>query len=208
MIGAPIELGSMSAEFTRDTRAHIHDHVAPSAVSGRTASTGSEHMGMVFHFSDTESILFTFWHTKSAVSMVVACVIVFLVAILYEGLKFYREWLKARKRLEGGGAVNDRSLRSVRSHQHEGNRPGPDSLSHFSAMPANEQPSSGGQTKWFTRMHLYQTVLHMFHVLISFLLMLVFMTCNIWLCAAVVLGAGIGYFIFFVKDNIVTEHCP
>lgn len=207
MIGAPFELGSMSAELTIDTRAHIHDHVAPSAESGRSPSTGSEHMGMVFHFSDTESILFTFWHTNSAVSMVVACLIVFLVAILYEGLKFYREWIKTRKRLEGG-ALNGRSLRSTRSHHHEGQMPGLDSLSHFSAIPANDQSSSGGVAKWCTRMHLYQTVLHMFHVLISFLLMLVFMTCNIWLCAAVVLGAGIGYFIFFVKDNSVTEHCP
>lgn len=58
--------------------------------------------------------------------------------------------------------------------------------------------------------HLYQTLLHVLQVTLSFLLMLIFMTYNVWLCMMVVLGAGIGYFLFCWKKSVivdVTEHC-
>lgn len=56
-------------------------------------------------------------------------------------------------------------------------------------------------------MHLYQTFLHVLQVFISFLLMLVFMTFNVWLCVAVLLGAGVGYFIFCAFSSRINEHC-
>jgi copper transporter 1 len=58
--------------------------------------------------------------------------------------------------------------------------------------------------------HMLQTFLHMFQFLISYLLMLVFMTYNVYLCIAVVIGAGVGYFLFgWYKSTVVdiTEHC-
>lgn len=59
-------------------------------------------------------------------------------------------------------------------------------------------------------MHLFQTFLHILQVTLSFLLMLIFMTYNTWLCVAVVLGAALGYFLFGWKKSVivdVTEHC-
>lgn len=59
-------------------------------------------------------------------------------------------------------------------------------------------------------MNLLQTVLHAIQVTVSFLLMLVFMTYNYWLCLAVVAGASTGYFLFGWKKSVivdVTEHC-
>ncbi|EDS27784.1 high-affinity copper uptake protein [Culex quinquefasciatus] len=59
-------------------------------------------------------------------------------------------------------------------------------------------------------MHLFQTFLHIVQVTLSFLLMLIFMTYNTWLCLAVVLGAALGYFLFGWKKSVivdVTEHC-
>lgn len=61
-----------------------------------------------------------------------------------------------------------------------------------------------------SKMHIYQTVLHILQVTISFLLMLIFMTYNVWLCLAVVIGAAGGYFMFGWKKSVivdVTEHC-
>ncbi|CAG0885180.1 unnamed protein product [Cyprideis torosa] len=58
--------------------------------------------------------------------------------------------------------------------------------------------------------HLIQTGLHMLQILVSYVLMLIFMTYNVWLCLAVILGAGCGYFIFGWKKNYmvdITEHC-
>ena len=58
--------------------------------------------------------------------------------------------------------------------------------------------------------HLLQTFLHVVQVTISYFLMLIFMTYNVWLCLAVALGAGFGYFVFGWKLNKVVdiyEHC-
>uniref|UniRef100_A0A4X2LI02 Copper transport protein n=1 Tax=Vombatus ursinus TaxID=29139 RepID=A0A4X2LI02_VOMUR len=58
--------------------------------------------------------------------------------------------------------------------------------------------------------HLLQTVLHIFQVVISYFLMLIFMTYNGYLCIAVAAGAGTGYFLFSWKKAVVvdiTEHC-
>ena len=48
----------------------------------------------------------------------------------------------------------------------------------------------------FLRVHIIQTVLHMLQVTISYFLMLIVMTYNVWLFIAVILGAGTGYFLF------------
>jgi len=58
--------------------------------------------------------------------------------------------------------------------------------------------------------HLIQTLLHMLQIAVSYMLMLVFMTYNSWLCLSVVLGAGLGYFVFGLQRLTsidVNEHC-
>lgn len=59
-------------------------------------------------------------------------------------------------------------------------------------------------------MHIYQTFLHIVQVTLSFLLMLIFMTYNVWLCSGVVIGAAVGYFLFGWRKSVIvdiTEHC-
>ena len=58
--------------------------------------------------------------------------------------------------------------------------------------------------------HAIQTFLHIVQVVVSYFLMLIFMTYNGWLCIAVALGAGTGYFVFSWKRAVVVdinEHC-
>jgi Ctr copper transporter family len=58
--------------------------------------------------------------------------------------------------------------------------------------------------------HAFQTALHVVQLVISYMLMLIFMTYNVWLCLAVVIGATAGYFLFGWKKSVivdVTEHC-
>ncbi|KAG5892641.1 hypothetical protein JTB14_025438 [Gonioctena quinquepunctata] len=58
--------------------------------------------------------------------------------------------------------------------------------------------------------HFLQTFLYLLQMIISYFLMLIFMTYNGWLCMAVVLGAGFGYFLFGWKKQVIvdaTEHC-
>lgn len=62
----------------------------------------------------------------------------------------------------------------------------------------------------FSWMHGFQTCLHIIQMVLSYFLMLIFMTYNVWLCLAVVLGAAVGYFLFGWKKSVivdVTEHC-
>ncbi|XP_016989112.2 LOW QUALITY PROTEIN: high affinity copper uptake protein 1 [Drosophila rhopaloa] len=209
-------------------------------------------MSMFFHAGDTETILFKFWHTKSALALILSCLLIFLVAVLYEALKFFREWLFAwdRRRLAGGRDQYGQPRRyreanynynqptyPPRASQQSGTQiyayrprspsmpplqpsghgnPSPPAQSSVIYTPpthhhVQQDPSESGETSrlqvWCSRMHLLQTFLHVLQVFISFLLMLVFMTFNVWLCVAVLLGAGVGYFIFFAYGTRVHDHC-
>jgi copper transporter 1 len=58
--------------------------------------------------------------------------------------------------------------------------------------------------------HLIQTVLHILQMGISYLLMLIAMTFNIYLFLAVILGAGFGHLLFGWRRSSVIdydEHC-
>ncbi|XP_047138652.1 high affinity copper uptake protein 1 [Hydra vulgaris] len=62
----------------------------------------------------------------------------------------------------------------------------------------------------FSWLHILQTVLHMVVVFIGYFLMLAFMTYNTWICLAVIIGAGVGYFAFGWKINSIPstgDHC-
>ncbi|XP_034665155.1 uncharacterized protein LOC117899328 [Drosophila subobscura] len=309
-------------------------------------------MSMVFHGGYTETILFKFWRCDTRLALAVSCLCIFMVAVLYEALKYFREYLfrRRRRRLEGGRdnynppryrhynyydyyaqrqpqhlpqiqpqpqmqlqpqpriqgiqayvyrpppvrrpspapstappptnlsggesltTLDDRAMSSssdqtvhisvassattsdaqamsapstqnpratsgsgawprfavsgnpsmggqamstssaqgvsasnAHSHVHPPGPPGPTRL-----LPAveNQEPSRPLTCDlYLSPLHIAQTFLHMLQVLISFLLMLVFMSFNVWLCAAVLLGAGLGYFLFFPLSNNVQEHC-
>ncbi|KAH8363462.1 hypothetical protein KR084_010647 [Drosophila pseudotakahashii] len=208
-------------------------------------------MSMFFHTGDSETILFKFWRTESALALTLSCLLIFLIAVLYEALKFFREWLFARnrRRLDGGRDQYNQPRRyreanynynqptyPPRSNQQTGTqiyayRPRSPSMpplqhtghgspqahsSHILTPPTHhhiqENPhASGGRgsrVKVFCSwLHLLQTFLHVLQVFISFLLMLVFMTFNVWLCIAVLLGAGVGYYIFCAFKTNIQEHC-
>ncbi len=51
--------------------------------------------------------------------------------------------------------------------------------------------------------HILQTVLHVVQLMISYILMLVVMTYNVYLCLGVVLGAGVCYYLFFRERFVV-----
>ncbi|XP_015585327.1 high affinity copper uptake protein 1 isoform X2 [Cephus cinctus] len=56
--------------------------------------------------------------------------------------------------------------------------------------------------------HILQTLLHMIQLVISYFLMLIFMTYNVWLCIALIAGTGCGYFLFgWSKSNNEMNEC-
>ena len=189
---------------------HMHDHgghnhdsgMTDSIVSSTEASSVSQSahahdgptvhhtmMHMAFQAGLNEVILFTCWTTSGVWSMVGSCVIIFLLAFSYEALKFYREVLYRR---------------SCRTIQY-----------NTVTVPVQngsvvKETQGAVEVKIFSGTHAAQTVLHVVQVIASYFLMLIFMTYNVWLCLAVVLGAGAGYFVFGWKKALIvdtTEQC-
>ena len=62
-------------------------------------------------------------------------------------------------------------------------------------------------------MHIVQSFLHMLQVGVAYILMLIAMLFNVWLFLAVVVGSGIGYFIFAKVKHLSSpfresnDHC-
>lgn len=152
---------------------------------------GMDMMKMYFHADVEAVILFSGWHVSTVGGMVGSCFAVFVMAALYEGLKVLREYL----------------LRKFNVHIRQGTR------SYNSAYSTDTMITETFNTvspRLCSASHYLQTFLHIVQVIISYFLMLIFMTYNIWLCMAVALGAGTGYFIFGWKKAVVidiNEHC-
>ncbi|XP_011311633.1 high affinity copper uptake protein 1 isoform X2 [Fopius arisanus] len=145
-------------------------------------------MSMAFHGGYCETVLFDTWKITSIGGLVGSMIGIIIMAALYEGLKYYREYLFWK-------TYNALQYRSV-------------------SMPAEKnvvaEDNRVVQPTMISQMHFFQTFLHIVQIILSYFLMLIFMTYNTWLCSAVVLGAAIGYFLFGWKKSVivdVTEHC-
>ncbi|XP_004531142.1 high affinity copper uptake protein 1 isoform X3 [Ceratitis capitata] len=168
---------------------HNHDH-------GAMNMEGTMHhmMSMAFHFGYNETVLFSWWRFDSIMGLIGSMIAIFVMAVLYEGLKYYREFLFWK-------TYNLLEYRPVTGPQRNPEDP-QRSTASTSASPVHPTMLSLN--------HLYQTGLHILQVTLSFMLMLIFMTYNVWLCIAVVLGAAVGYFLFCWRKSVivdVTEHC-
>ncbi|CAF3336389.1 unnamed protein product [Rotaria socialis] len=183
---------------------HVHHHHAADMVSSTVATTLMNHahhmmehksnttsvpsghgshadhmmsMAMTFHGGFTEQILFSQWNTKTASAFIGSWIIIFLVAVLYEGLKTIRDQLAKRE-------------------------------ARCKCEEQGERPSS--LARLLSLHHIIQTLLHILQMGISYLLMLVAMTFNIYLFLAVILGAGVGHFLFGWRRSSVidyNDHC-
>ncbi|KAG0170880.1 hypothetical protein DFQ30_001863 [Apophysomyces sp. BC1015] len=125
-------------------------------------------------------VVFEWWHIRSALGLIVSCLAVFAIAAAYEFLSkeakaLDKNWLEANaKKLD---------LLEVDENAADGERDG---------LLGRPRQSVG-----FTKQQsLIRSSLYALLVGLSFWLMLVFMSFNGFLMIAVVLGAGVGHFIF------------
>ncbi|XP_051167061.1 high affinity copper uptake protein 1-like isoform X1 [Leptopilina boulardi] len=181
------------------------DHVDHSTMdhSGHQMSGNGGHsmhgmMMMYFHGGYSETILFESWKISSIGGLIGSIIGIIIMAALYEGLKYYREYLFWR-------TYNALQYRSVTMPQEKNVVAEDNRVVHMVGEVIHKQPPT--MLSW---MHTFQTFLHIIQIVLSYFLMLIFMTYNVWLCFAVVLGAAIGYFLFGWKKSVivdVTEHC-
>jgi len=176
---------------------HMSHDSMPAASMGGHDMMG---MKMFFHFDLGDTVLFEGWKMETTVSTLGACLVFFLLAAFYEGLKCYREYLLKR------GISQRRYPVAVISGE---------SLSHACENVTEPFPNGANNrrtnvSKMFSKAHIIQSTLHILQVATSYALMLGFMTFNGFLCISILVGAGFGYFIFcWRKCTVVdvTEHC-
>ncbi|KAK2586352.1 hypothetical protein KPH14_010643 [Odynerus spinipes] len=163
-------------------------HIQKEAASGACSNMGMHGMSMAFHGGYCETVLFESWKISSVGGLVGSVIGIIIMATLYEGLKYYREYLFWK-------TYSSLQYRSVTMPQEK------------NVVAEDNRVVQPTMLSW---MHSFQTFLHIVQVILSYFLMLIFMTYNVWLCFAVVLGAAIGYFLFGWKKSVivdVTEHC-
>ncbi|CAH1787106.1 unnamed protein product [Owenia fusiformis] len=178
----------MGSTTTMDPHA---GHNMGSTMDPHAGHGGHGGMKMYFHFSPEATILFYGWKTTTTGGMVGSCIGIFFMAMMYEGLKVFREYLLRK------GTNNPRSKKAY-------------ALNSSTDPVVDHEYVTLQQPKLFSLVHIVQTLLHIIQITVSYFLMLIFMTYNVWLCIAVALGAGAGYFVFGWKRAVVVdmnEHC-
>jgi len=130
-------------------------------------------MDMSLHWGACETILVRSWQANTVGKFVAVAIGFFLLAIVYEGLKYYREVL----------FIQSQELRK---------RIVKDSNGHLTTTVVNFTVKE----QMLNVPHFVQTFLHLLQVFISYILMLIVMLCNFWLIIAICVGAAFGYFIF------------
>ncbi|XP_015250949.1 PREDICTED: high affinity copper uptake protein 1 isoform X1 [Cyprinodon variegatus] len=196
--------------MNHSTMEHVHPTMATTTGHDHGGGDNGGHTGhmmaMTFYFGyKNVELLFTGLVINTPGEMVGACIGVFLLAILYEGLKIGREILLRRSQVNV--RYNSMPLPGadgtmlMETHKTVGNCPEGAESVFFGSLCRQRMLSPA---------HFLQTFLHIIQVVVSYVLMLVFMTYNAYLCIAVAVGAGMGYFLFSWQKAVVvdiTEHC-
>lgn len=192
-----------------------HDMHAEAAAPSATHHGGGHQM--TFHGGFDEVILFHGWRISSMTGLVVAWCLIFALAIAYEGIKFVRERIDAHCPCVGkepccqsngvnAGTTSSAVLANANSE------------SGTSPIRLIVPSTQGERFRRAMRMpsHWLQAGLNMLQIFVAYLLMLIFMTFNSWLCSSIILGSGVGYLFFgwprrFRANNApigdVSDHC-
>ncbi|KAF7286773.1 copper transporter 1A isoform X2 [Rhynchophorus ferrugineus] len=190
------DMGSHGAHTMDAHSGHSMDAHSGHSMSASHGGMVHSMADMAFHFSTNSTVLFQPWHFTTVGGLIGSMIGIFFMAALYEGLKYYREYLFWK-------TYNALQYRAV-SLPDKATAPDEPQVVQPGILPIPNRPTM------LSGIHFFQTFLHIVQMVLSYFLMLIFMTYNVWLCIAVVLGAGVGYFLFGWKKSVivdVTEHC-
>ncbi|KAF1770764.1 hypothetical protein GCK72_002587 [Caenorhabditis remanei] len=180
------------------------DHGAHGAHGGHEGHM----MKMWFHGGFEEVILFDFWRTDSLFGMILSCAAIFIMGATYEGVKWFRVFLQMNQS-QSQILANKSCVETTRSSGHQSvsrshsNKP---QSEPFLAATVTRSPANSP----FSPHRLIQMLLYILQLVLAYWLMLIVMTYNTYLTAAVVLGAGFGHWLFAVlqlrsSDGEVTD---
>ena len=136
-------------------------------------------MAMTFHFGFNEVVLFDAINVSNFLEMILVAVICSVIAFIHEGLKIAQKTLQRRL-----------------GHSYK-------AVADAGSNDSNDEDIDikGLHRETFTRkQHLILSILYFVQTISSYTLMMIFMTFNLWLCGAVILGHVIGFFLFQLLD--------
>ncbi|XP_019610202.1 protein SLC31A2 [Rhinolophus sinicus] len=137
-------------------------------------------MEMHFFFSDKVVLLFDFWSVHSPAGMALSVLVVLLLAVLYEIIKF------------GKAKLLHQALVSMPIPTREQLIEETDQDSSSSESP----PVSSTCLRWFL-CHFGQSLIHVAQVVLGYFVMLAVMSYNTWIFLGVVLGSAVGYYLAY-----------
>lgn len=175
-----------------------HDHGDAHAMMDHGAS--GHQMAMFFHGGVSEVILFDTWRINTVGGLIGSMIICFLLAILFEGLKCGREYIYSKN------YTNSEPLNATDTSNIEEKQPEVEGKRKRSIQAWIKRV----ETNMISKVHFLQTFLHGVQLLLAYFLMLIFMTYNTWLCASIIVGGMVGYFMFGWRKTAVvelTDHC-
>lgn len=153
-------------------------------------------MQMVFYAGVDTTVLVSSWKTKNVGQLLGTCICWFIIAMLHHGTKRLRRSIARRfeTRMSVGGfsKLQDRESTGAGSIAHS-----PESTIVVEA--------AGWRCKLLH--HLLQSLIQLVQTTTSFILMLVFMTYNVWLALAIVLGDMVGYLVFSYDTVVIASGC-
>ncbi|CAF1530226.1 unnamed protein product [Rotaria sordida] len=161
---------------------------------------------MTFHGGFKEQILFEQWDTQTMTAFIGSWLLIFFVAILYEILKTVRDQSSKRDGCQCGQQREGQpSLLRHQGQQYENSN-------NNDLIPRVQtgKVRTNKRARLLSLRHFIQTILHILQMGICYLLMLIAMTFNIYLFLAIILGAGVGHFLFAWRRSSVidyNEHC-
>jgi len=178
-----------------------HEHADPEMSHAMHGGLGGGHsmMMMYFHGGFNEVILFDFWRINSVGGLVGSMAIIFIMGVCYEALKALRDALYS-KHVDATSAARDSNGDAVPNDAEEQkNRRGGNMRSKVKTWVKRVE------TNMWSKFHFLQSLLYSVQMILAYLIMLIFMTYNSWLCVAVIAGLTVGYFAFGWRKTVVLE---
>ncbi|XP_076352247.1 protein SLC31A2-like [Tachypleus tridentatus] len=143
--------------------------------------------GSYFQFSyHVENLLFKGLGSSTVEGFIGLCVGVAIFTVCYESVKLLRHYLTQRLRKS---PPQNASVSRCSSHESAANK---------SDVPLVHRRFFDVFTSLWLRYHLIQTVLHMVQVIMGYMVMLVVMSFNIWLCLSILIASFLSYHLFSV----------
>ncbi|KAL3121815.1 hypothetical protein niasHT_002043 [Heterodera trifolii] len=133
-------------------------------------------MWMFFHTQIKDTVLFKWWKVETVGSLLITCLVMYFGAICFEAIKWLRLMLEQKSR-------QPKSANSAGLNMTDQNKTVP--------MINRRYAES-----LLSRVHLLQSVLFTVQLLLSYLLMLCFMTFSVWIGIAICAGAATGFWLF------------